>query len=197
MLERTPAPPPIYDASRSNITFASMRVFAPYRTMAPTPRPAENSLPLDAAIFELPSSGYLVGKQPTVSWEPEVGLRLSANDGEQPWMDPKDWEGYSISASLEDNFSLISESTNKSSDGGDVEDLTPSSPAQFSFPSEIVPWLDTVTCDDEKIPSLTRGSFERGVIMSMSVNDILMIKGLIDPGVYINFIDLESFSVCN
>jgi hypothetical protein len=118
-------------------------------------------------------------------------------------MDPKDWEDYSISASLDNNFSSISESTDRSSDGRDVEDLThpphaalagASALTQVSFPPDLLPWLNAVTCDDEKMPPLTRGSFKRGVIGSMSVNDILMIKGLIDPGVYVEFIDLEPFS---
>ena len=43
-------------------------------------------------------------------------------------------------------------------------------------------------------PPLTSDSFERGVIASMTVNDILMIKGLINPAVYyIQFFDLSLF----
>lgn len=40
----------------------------------------------------------------------------------------------------------------------------------------------------------TSTSFERGVIPSMSVNDILMVKGLITPPVYLQFFDLSLFS---
>ena len=45
----------------------------------------------------------------------------------------------------------------------------------------------------EPLP-LTPGSFERGVIASMSANDILMVKGLLNPVVYIDFFDLGLFS---
>ena len=41
---------------------------------------------------------------------------------------------------------------------------------------------------------LTLAPFERGVIASMSVNDILMVKGFINPVVYVDFFDLGLFS---
>ena len=37
-------------------------------------------------------------------------------------------------------------------------------------------------------------SFERGIIASMSANDILMLKGLINPAVYVDSFDLGLFS---
>lgn len=84
-----------------------------------------------------------------MSWEPELGLPLSAVDGEQPWMDPKDWEDYNTPASLEDSFSSISESTDRSSDGRDIEDLIhprhaalagASALTQASFPPDLLPF---------------------------------------------------------
>jgi hypothetical protein len=132
----------------------------------------------------------MIDKQPSVFWEAEVGFHLSAESGEQPEMHDKDWEGHSPS-SLGDNSSSISESIERSSDGRNVKNLT-----KFSASSEIVPWLNMVASVNEKMPPWTRGSFKRGVIRSMSVNDILMIKGLIDPGVYVEYMDLESFSHC-
>ena len=41
---------------------------------------------------------------------------------------------------------------------------------------------------------LTPASFERGVSASMSANDTLMLKGLINPAVYVDFFDLGLFS---
>jgi hypothetical protein len=44
------------------------------------------------------------------------------------------------------------------------------------------------------LPSLTPTPYEKGIIASQSVNDILMIKGLIDPLQYIRYFDLDVFS---
>jgi hypothetical protein len=48
--------------------------------------------------------------------------------------------------------------------------------------------------DNEKVPPLIPTSFEKGIIGGMSMNDILMIKGLIDPGLYVQYMFLELFS---
>jgi hypothetical protein len=45
-----------------------------------------------------------------------------------------------------------------------------------------------------RVPPFYSYFFERGVIASMSVNDTLMVKGLIYPPVYIQFFDLSYFS---
>ncbi|KAI0288058.1 hypothetical protein BC826DRAFT_1033499 [Russula brevipes] len=36
--------------------------------------------------------------------------------------------------------------------------------------------------------------FEEGIIGGLSTNDFLMIRGLIDPGLYIQYLHLELFS---
>ena len=59
---------------------------------------------------------------------------------------------------------------------------------------DIISWYEKVVdCRAEPLP-FTPASFERGVIGGLSTNDILMIKGLIAPPVYIQFLDLGSFS---
>jgi hypothetical protein len=60
---------------------------------------------------------------------------------------------------------------------------------------DIVSWSQKVV-NSELEPLLTPTSFEKGVIASMSVNDILMVKGLINPSVYLQFLNLSSFSCC-
>lgn len=60
---------------------------------------------------------------------------------------------------------------------------------------DIVSWYQKVV-DSEPEPAslgLIPTPFKRGLIGSMSVNDILMARGLISPTVYIQFIDLSSF----
>jgi len=60
--------------------------------------------------------------------------------------------------------------------------------------SDILSWSQNVVEADLETLLLTLTPFERGVISSYSVNDILMIKGLIPPLVYIQFLDLSKFS---
>lgn len=72
----------------------------------------------------------------------------------------------------------------------DVEEKSPTRPTSL----DILLWYENVA-DLESMPEpLPHGSFKRGVIGSQSVNDILMIKGLIDPLVYVQFLDLSVFS---
>jgi hypothetical protein len=58
---------------------------------------------------------------------------------------------------------------------------------------DIMSWSQKVVNSEPEL-LLTPTSFERGVTASMSVNDILMVKGLINPSVYLQFFDLSSFS---
>jgi hypothetical protein len=158
-----------------------------YRTMPATPPPAENRS-TDTCTFELPSGDVLISKQSSVFWEAGVRFHLSAQGKEQLEKQGNDCKGHSSPASLGGGFSSISESTDRSFDGQDVENLP-----HFLSPSEIISWLDAVTYNNEKMPPLTCGS---GVMRSVSVNNILMTKGLIDPVVYLDFMDLELLSHC-
>ena len=82
----------------------------------------------------------------------------------------------------------------ESSDGIDaMEDVEEKPPTGLSS-SDILSWYEQVAESAPEPLPLIPGSFERGVIGGMSTNDDLMIKGLIDPPVYIQFLDLSSFS---
>ena len=60
---------------------------------------------------------------------------------------------------------------------------------------DIKSWCDNVVIDSGAKPlPLVPTSFEEGIIGSLSANDILMIKGLIDARTYVQFFDLSSFS---
>ena len=72
----------------------------------------------------------------------------------------------------------------------DVEENPPTGPSS----SEILSWYEQVAESAPEPLPLIPGSFERGVIGGMSTNDVLMIKGLIDSRVYIQFLDLSLFS---
>ena len=59
---------------------------------------------------------------------------------------------------------------------------------------DIKSWGQNVTNSEPGSPSLVPTPFERGVIASLSVNDILMIRGLIHPLVYVQFINLSTLT---
>lgn len=60
--------------------------------------------------------------------------------------------------------------------------------------SDIISWYEKVVGDGVEPLPLTSAPYERGVVGGSSTNDILMIKGLIDPRVYIHLFDLSRFS---
>lgn len=89
---------------------------------------------------------------------------------------------------------VTSEAWTETEDGDEDEiDDVQDKPMICPSPFDIALWCQKVKSGPEPLP-LTHSSFERGVIASMTVNDILMIKGLINPAVYVQFLDLGSFS---
>jgi hypothetical protein len=73
-----------------------------------------------------------------------------------------------------------------------VEDKSTICPSSL----DIISWYQTVIYSELEPPPLIPTPFEKGIIGGMSVNDVLMVKGLIHPLVYIQFMDLTSFSLC-
>jgi hypothetical protein len=63
-----------------------------------------------------------------------------------------------------------------------------------SLSLDIKSWYQNVINSEPETPSLVPTPFERGVIASLSVNDILMIRGLIHPLVYVQFINLSTLT---
>ena len=58
---------------------------------------------------------------------------------------------------------------------------------------DVKSWSEKVVdCVPTTLP-LTPSPFERGIIGGQSVNDVLMIRGLIPPPTYFHFFDLSSF----
>ena len=60
---------------------------------------------------------------------------------------------------------------------------------------DILSWYEKVDSGSEPFLPLTPSPFERGAIGGPSVNDTLMIKGLIHPLAYVHFLDLSYFSL--
>jgi hypothetical protein len=85
--------------------------------------------------------------------------------------------------------------TEDSGDTGDVEAVQDKS-AICPSSLDITVWYQKLVNSKPEPPSLIPTPFERGVIGGMSVNDVLMVKGLIHLLVYTQFMDLSSFSLC-
>jgi hypothetical protein len=197
-LDPTRAPPPAPIADR-NDTFESMRPTLFLATI-----PAANCRD---SMVRPKSDTFGTGGEVSISHTTGFVLHLSAWDGEQPGMDCNEADLLPLCESLTDApdrfSSAIAESINGSCNSQDLEDK-PRDPSQYWFPSEILAWSNMVIEADDtrsgdissKMSPLTHTYFEKGVIGGLSTNDILMIKGLIDPGVYVRYLHLELFSMC-
>jgi hypothetical protein len=192
-LGRTPRPQPIHHTSCQNTTFTSMR---PHITFSiPTASltthhllPRVSSAP-DTSTFELPSGEILFHMSPFVSWKGGDGLQLAAAYELQPKMVDIDLEA--LHQEVEEDFEL----SGGTSDAQDIE----SNPLEVMSSADVLDWSNHVDDGEETIQrplSLTSTPFEKGVIGSMCVNDVLMIRGLIDPGVYVQYSDLCPLSHC-
>jgi hypothetical protein len=90
---------------------------------------------------------------------------------------------------------VTSEAWTETEDSDVISDIMAVQDKSTICPSslDIASWSEKVVNSGPELLLLTPTSFERGVIASMSVNDILMVKGLIHPSVYLQFFDLTSF----
>jgi hypothetical protein len=193
---RTPQPIPIRD--RQNVTFDAMRPHVTFGPATGVPRADHSERPVpDGATFELASGQVAISALPQLSWESCAGLQLSDGDGEQQDMNYKetDLTNETIATFLEGFSETMSVSPNESREWQDLEEKTRD---QWRSPSDIVDWSNMIIDENEKtsskVPRLIPTSFEKGIIGGMSTNDFLMIKGFIDPGLYVKYMHLESFS---
>jgi hypothetical protein len=193
---RTPQPIPIRD--RNNVTFDAMRPHITFGSATGVHRADHNvrSVP-DGTAFELASGQVAISVIPLLSWGSGAGLQLSDGDGEQLDTNYKetDLTHDTIATFLEGFSETISVSSNESREWQDPEEKTRD---QCWSPSAIVDWSNMIIDENEKtllkVPPLIPTSFEKGIIGGMSTNDFLMIKGLIDPRLYIQYMHLELFS---
>ena len=82
---------------------------------------------------------------------------------------------------------------------GTLEDKTDDNSRKSDICSpqiDIMSWYENVVdCKPVPFLPLTPTPFEKGTIGGPSVNDFLMIKGLIHPALYVQFLDLRPFSL--
>jgi hypothetical protein len=153
----------------------------------------------DRATFELASGQVAVSVIPHLSSGGGAGLQLSDGDGEQLDMKYKepDLTHQTIATIFEGFSEMISVSFNDS-ESREWQDPEEKTRDQCWSPLDIVDWSNMIIDENEKtlskVPPLLPTSFEKGIIGGMSTNDLLMIKGLIDPGLYVQYMHLELFS---
>ncbi|KAI0288056.1 hypothetical protein BC826DRAFT_971785 [Russula brevipes] len=195
---RTPQPIPIRD--RQNVTFDAMRSHVSFgpATGAHRADHSARSVP-DGATFKLASGQVAVSVIPHLSRRRGAGLQLSDGDGEQLDMNYKetDLTHETIATFLEGFSETISVSSSESREWQDPE-KTCDQYDQCWSPSDIIDWSNMIIDENEKtlseVPPLIITPFEKGTIGGLSTNDLLMIKGLIDPGLYVQYMHLELFS---
>ena len=188
---RSPQPDPIDHKSRNDTTFSTKQPIVTYGTPT-TPSPSRNPNQ-DVPTFELPLRQNVLGTRPCLSQDGD-GLLLTAGDeglsetGDVQRADKGSASGVTMLLAASEAWVEDSDDMDAIDD---VEEKPPTSPTSF----DILSWYEKVSESAPELPlTLVPGPFERGVIGSMSVNDILMIKGLIDPPVYVQFLDLTTFS---
>jgi hypothetical protein len=169
---RTPQPIPIRD--RQNVTFDAMRFHVTFS----------------------PATGVHRADRSTRSVPDGATSELSDGDGEQLDMNYMETDSaHETTATSLEGFSETSVSSSESREWQDPEEKTRN---QRWSQSDIVDWSNTITDENEKtlseVPPLIPTPFEKGIIGGLSTNDFLMIKGLISPGLYVQYLHLELFS---
>ena len=197
-LSRAPQPLPIFHPSRRDTTYESLRLQGTFNGTIPLStcyaNTQSNTTP-DSITTELTSGEVLIGRAPSVSWEVKDGLQLTTGH-EQPESSCMEWDdivNVDEIAKLDSELHVSEESVDAVDDWQDPED---EAPGRLLSKEDILGWLCGIDGDKGEISQLvplTHTPFEKGILGSMTVNEVLMIKGLIDPRVYIQFSDLQSF----
>lgn len=192
---QSPRPQPIHHQSRKDIFFTMPHITT---SGTPTTHTPDCNTDQDVDTIELPSGEILLGATPFASWDRD-GLLLTPTDEElvgleDAWHDNKGVVTGAISSpTMSEVWNTQTNTDSHDPDAtDDIDGKTPAHPT----PLDILTWCEGVAESDstpEPLP-LIHGSFKRGVMGGQSANDILMIKGLIDVLVYVQFHDLSVFS---
>lgn len=165
-----------------------------YGTQAPTTHSSNQ----DVRTFQLPSGQILLGKIPSLSWDGDQLLLTSEHKDLAEMVDVE--KGITTGTMRQATFEAWDEQTVEGAETSDdinpMEEIEEKPPTGRSSSDIILSWREKVAeSTPELLPLIpASGSFERGVIGGMSTNDVLMIKGLIDPRIYVRFFYLSLFS---
>jgi hypothetical protein len=179
-----PKPKPIHLIST---TFSTAKPIVTYGTS--TAHSSRCTPHHDARSVELPSGQILFDATPSVSLDRD-GLLLS------PAADELTSKGRVTSWLVASASGAWDLPTAEGADSDEIDEDEDEKSEIHSLPFDVKSWYEKVAyCEPEPILPLIPTPFKRGIIGSYSVNDILMIKGLIHPLVYVDFLDLSAFSV--
>jgi hypothetical protein len=144
-----------------------------------------------ASSVELPSGQIVSGTMPPVSLDRD-GLLLTVVA--EPTSVTSANKSFITSSRA--TMAWDTQSTKLTKDSDAIDESTEGSDVDKTYlpSSDIISWYENmVDCAPEPLLPLPPTPFERGNIGGQSVNDVLMIKGLIHPPVYLQFFDLNSF----
>lgn len=190
---RDPMPRPIHDTSR-NETFASMRP----SVIASIPAgPSASGTPALDCVVQADSGAYIIGTSPHVRLHDgaltivplDLNLRIEKEKIRPPTTHVAATSLFGSISQLSGSMEGIPSDTVDSADESKAKvDLIP-------LQASVGAWLEDIEKEDlDPLPADVNDTdpFIPGVVGGMSVNDILMVKGQIDPSVYIQFFDLSA-----
>jgi hypothetical protein len=190
-VRRSPMPLPIYDSSRDNTTYANMR---PLPSTTPAVRAASGSALGTGCVAQ---GQFVIGTSIHVCLH-HIALATVPPDLEVMRETEKmccTALNSTATSSLHDSISYLSgsmdsEVTRSDTDHNSDDDM-------LDIEASVAAWLEDI--DKEALEPLPidvndTAPFARGSIGGMTVNDILMVKGLINPSVYVQFYELSLYT---
>lgn len=182
----------VHHESRIGTKFLNMELTTTFGTMKMSSSSCHPNQDVDS--FELASGQILLGN-PFVLWDGD-GLLLTPMDEELVELGERGIHAGAIDLSVPSEPWDAQTMDNDDWDDIDALDTISQDVEHIVDFSSTCSWLEKVADLDSTLepPPLIHGPFKAGVIGNQSVNDILMTKGLIDPLVYIQFLDLNVFS---
>ena len=187
---RTARPHPIYHSSRSSVTYRARKPRTSFVTDDAMPSNNDQYI----RTIELPHGQVLVGTALSVTLGTDgLALTPDEDDGTKEIHVPPKSSASGISPSIWDTgtFGTVEDFEE------DMKDLKPITHPIRPCSADINSWYVHVftSCSGTETlspPPLVPSPFQGGALGGMRTNDILMIKGLLHPSVFIEFFDLRS-----
>lgn len=195
--QRSPMPRPIYDASR-NATFATMRPLPSGSSTAPIPTgPTASSG--SRCVVQADSGAYIVGTSPQVRLQDGTLTTFPPDHNANMEKEQISHTPTHVASTCSLNHSISLSGTMQTTPelecGSDSNDEPEPKLDVVSLRARVAAWLEDL--DKEPLDLLPvdmlndTSPFIPGCMGGMTANDVLMVKGQINPLVYIHFYDLS------
>jgi len=197
---RNPQPPPIHHPSRSSVTWQTKLPDIKFNTVgnsASDNHDSPNEEP-HIRVTELSLGQILLGAESSFLRDKEL-LVLGSDELDEmhdPKRTVKDILDNVTSSATSDTWAWEVRTPEgfDDSDSGIEEDVM-EKPAVCPLSCDINSWYEKDLDARAEAPlPLIPTPFQKGIVGGSSANDFLMTKGLLDPRIYIKFLDLSSFS---